>query len=48
VADDMEAAPYQVYVFDCPSCGGQTMIGDVDPSDAEDCDDCGESVRMTT
>lgn len=44
----LEATPYQVYVFDCPACGGQTMLGDADPSSEEECSDCGETVRMAT
>lgn len=39
-----EVDVYEVYVFDCPACGGQTTLGDVQPSKGEDveCADCGE------
>lgn len=40
------AIPYTVWVFDCPLCGGQTMVGDREPYSDEDCADCGESIRM--
>jgi len=43
----MDAHPYQVYVFDCPYCGGQTMLGDADPGAFEECADCGAEVEMT-
>lgn len=33
---------YEVYVFDCDVCGGQTMLGDVQPDkgDIIECADC--------
>ena len=42
----MSAIPYTVWVFDCPLCGGQTELGDAEPYGAEDCLDCGETIRM--
>lgn len=45
--DDETATPYQVYVFDCQQCGGQTMIGDQDPAPIEECADCGVEVVMS-
>jgi hypothetical protein len=43
-----EARPYQVYVFDCPYCGGQALLGDADPATFEECTDCGAEVEMTS
>jgi hypothetical protein len=43
----MSTAPYQVWVFDCPACGGQTMIeSGLDPEEREECADCGAVVEM--
>lgn len=44
--DELRAEPYSVYVFDCPACDGQTMLGDADVSDTEECSDCGATVVM--
>ncbi|MBT2484823.1 MULTISPECIES: hypothetical protein [unclassified Microbacterium] len=44
--EEETATPYQVYVFDCPRCGGRTEIGDQDPAAVEECADCGVDVVM--
>lgn len=41
-----EAHPYQLWAFDCPMCGGQTTLGDADPTGTEFCADCEEEVEM--
>jgi hypothetical protein len=46
VSECLTAQPYTIYVFDCPYCGGRTEIGDVEPDDSEECDDCGATVGM--
>jgi predicted RNA-binding Zn-ribbon protein involved in translation (DUF1610 family) len=46
IVDDLEAEPYMVHVFDCPACGGQTMLGDADLNDTEECSDCNATVVM--
>lgn len=44
--DAPEATPYTVYVFDCPSCGGPTTLGEDYPSATEECSGCGIEVAM--
>lgn len=46
-AEMLDAHPYRVYVFDCPYCGNQTMLGDSDLQAEEVCDDCDLVVEMT-
>lgn len=43
---DGGAAPYEIWVFDCPVCTGQTEVGDRDPRDVEECDDCHAKVPL--
>ena len=39
---------YEVYVFDCPDCSGQTPLGDVNPAKGElvECADCGSTFEV--
>ena len=39
-----EVKTYEVYMFDCPACGGVTLLGDIDPAMGEtvECEDCYE------
>ncbi|WP_251153748.1 hypothetical protein [Cellulosimicrobium sp. Marseille-Q4280] len=43
---DDGAQPYEIWVFDCPACTGQTEIGDRDPAGVEECDDCHAKVPI--
>lgn len=39
---------YELYVFDCSDCGGQTVLGDIDGARGElvECLDCGSCFEV--
>lgn len=45
--DDLEEAEViTLYAFDCPYCGGQTPLGDVQETGRWECVDCHEYVML--
>lgn len=44
--DLLHAEAYQVYVFDCPHCSGQTMLGEDLVDTTPECADCGARVAL--